>query len=76
MDTPGGVNEPLDLKPIDPFERAKRGETTQTVETTTKSLFQELVDGTKPIPKVNFLSCELNHHRFDSSSFVVIISFM
>ena len=56
MDTPGGVNEPLDLKPIDPFERAKRGETTPTVESTTKSLFQELVDGTKPIPKVMTLS--------------------
>ena len=52
VDTPGGINEPLDLKPIDPFERAKRGETTVTVESTTKSLFQELVDGTKPIPKV------------------------
>ena len=53
MDTPGGVFEPRDDRPIDPFERAKKQEQGRIpTATTKKSLFQELVDGTKPIPKV------------------------
>ncbi len=54
VDTPGGVNEPED-RPIDPFERAKQEEEMKkrlSAARPKKSLFQELVDGTKPIPKV------------------------